>query len=548
MQQHGRGLVTSHFRRTSVDQLASAEGDMHPHVMIIEDSYPTKGPTPATTIVGEMKSSQSLGLVQDLPQTKLNLTPPTFAVRNTMGREKEQASKNPDRPAPDVALREYYDNHYHQLFSIIPEKVHNEKVQQEKLKEVNARLNFEGCSGRNLQIQETSQYSESRTPNKKGDLRRRLKPRRSRSVSRSSHRKAATRVRVHEERSRSQKVKTTKGDIGSQSRENRSQASKRKIYLNHGHARKQIPSPLESATSNSQKRAECQTTVWLDDLPPESIDSYDDLKKAFLANYLQQKKCIKDPVEIHHIKQREGESTEDFVQRFKAESSHVKGAPKCMRIFGFMHEITNPELIKCLHNNIAKSVDEMMRITTVFLRGEMAASNQARKKAPLIWKQQEVGRKQNFNRREISEISRDQRGDPWQRVARQKVTQSFSPSLEISFLPLRDEDGTEGYMIIEAEIGGHFIHRIYVDRGSASEILYEHCFNRLRPEVKIQMIPATAPLIGFSGEIIWPMGKILLPVKIGDAEHFTFTMMNFVVVRSPSPYNEIIGRPGVRKI
>ncbi|GJV61277.1 hypothetical protein Tco_1467377 [Tanacetum coccineum] len=33
--------------------------------------------------------------------------------------------------------------------------------------------------------------------------------------------------------------------------------------------------------------------VWFDDLPQESIDSYDDLKNAFLENYLQQKKCIK---------------------------------------------------------------------------------------------------------------------------------------------------------------------------------------------------------------------------------------------------------------
>ncbi|GJW81436.1 reverse transcriptase domain-containing protein [Tanacetum coccineum] len=62
------------------------------------------------------------------------------------------------------------------------------------------------------------------------------------------------------------------------------------------------------------------------------------------------------------------------------------------------------------------------------------------------------------------------------------------------------------------------------------------------------MIPATAPLIGVSGEIIWLIGQILLLVKIGDAEHFTSTWMNFVVVRSPSPYNGIIGRPGVKKI
>ncbi|GKG27992.1 reverse transcriptase domain-containing protein, partial [Tanacetum coccineum] len=54
--------------------------------------------------------------------------------------------------------------------------------------------------------------------------------------------------------------------------------------------------------------------VWFDDLPQESIDSYDDLKKAFLENYLQQKKCIKDQIEIHNIKQRDGESIEEFVR------------------------------------------------------------------------------------------------------------------------------------------------------------------------------------------------------------------------------------------
>nr|GEW23340.1 reverse transcriptase domain-containing protein [Tanacetum cinerariifolium] len=125
--------------------------------------------------------------------------------------------------------------------------------------------------------------------------------------------------------------------------------------------------------------------------------------------------------------------------------------------------------------------------------------------------------------------------------------QSFSPDLEISYPPLGDEDGAKGPMIIEAEIGGHFIHHIYVDRGSASEILYEHCFNRLCPKVKNQMVSATAPLIGFSREIIWPMGQMSLQVKIGDGKHSTSTWMNFVVVRSPSPYNVIIGRPGVRK-
>ncbi|GKB61755.1 hypothetical protein Tco_0917941, partial [Tanacetum coccineum] len=82
----------------------------------------------------------------------------------------------------------------------------------------------------------------------------------------------------------------------------------------------------------------------------------------------------------------------------------------------------------------------------------------------------------------------------------------------------------EGPMIIEAEIEGHYMHRMHVDGGLASEILYEHCFSRLRPEIKIQLIPTTTPLIRFSGEIIWPIGQIQLL------------------------YNGIIGRPGVRKL
>ncbi|GJW97107.1 reverse transcriptase domain-containing protein [Tanacetum coccineum] len=330
--------------------------------------------------------------------------------------------------------------------------------------------------------------------------------------------------------------------------------------------------------------------VWFDDLPPESKASYDDLKEAFLANYLQQKKCIKDPVEIHHIKQREGESTEDFVRRFKIESKDVKGVPKVMRISGFMHGITNPELIKRLHDKISKSVDEMMKITTAFLRGEVTAGNQERKKAFPPWKQQDAGHRQNFkkggfknhqrpkrrqdmftflsktpkeilalekgkfkalppmmtpvkkqnsnkfcefHKEEIKQNSgKDQqkvnkKGEasgknkslailmiqPWQRMARQIITQSFSPHSEISFPPIDEEESVEGPMIIEAEVGGHFIHRMYVDGGPASEILYEHCFNKLLPEVKSKMVPATAPL-----------------------------------TRSASPYNGIIGRPGIRKI
>ncbi|GKF94992.1 reverse transcriptase domain-containing protein [Tanacetum coccineum] len=89
---------------------------------------------------------------------------------------------------------------------------------------------------------------------------------------------------------------------------------------------------------------------------------------------------------------------------------------------------------------------------------------------------------------------------------------------------------------------------MYIDGGASADILYEHCFQKLRPEVKSQLNPATTSLTGFTGEKIWPMGQLRLPVIVGNKEHSTIAWMNFMVIRSPSPYNGIIGRPGISAI
>ncbi|GKF01601.1 hypothetical protein Tco_0028524 [Tanacetum coccineum] len=87
------------------------------------------------------------------------------------------------------------------------------------------------------------------------------------------------------------------------------------------------------------------------------------------------KKYVKDPVEIHNIKQRDGETIEDFIERFKVETRRIKGAPECIRISGFMHGVNNPELTKRLNEQVPKTMEEMMTITTAFIRGEAAAAS-----------------------------------------------------------------------------------------------------------------------------------------------------------------------------
>nr|GEX09044.1 reverse transcriptase domain-containing protein [Tanacetum cinerariifolium] len=93
------------------------------------------------------------------------------------------------------------------------------------------------------------------------------------------------------------------------------------------------------------------------------------------------KKYVKDPVEIHNIKQRDGETIEEFMERFKIETEHIEGAPKCMRISRFMHGVNNPELTKRLNEHVPKTVEEMMTATTAFIRGEtiVPSKNKLRK-------------------------------------------------------------------------------------------------------------------------------------------------------------------------
>ncbi|GJY82825.1 reverse transcriptase domain-containing protein [Tanacetum coccineum] len=149
--------------------------------------------------------------------------------------------------------------------------------------------------------------------------------------------------------------------------------------------------------------------VWFDELPPESIDGYKGLKAAFQAYFMQQKKYVKDPVEIHNIKQRDGETIEDFMERFKVETRRMKGAPECMRISGFMQGVNNLELTKRLNEHVPKTMEEMMTVTTAFIRGEAAAAS--KKKGHLLWKSQDQSKRNASERKfDFRGQSREGRG------------------------------------------------------------------------------------------------------------------------------------------
>ncbi|GKE02534.1 hypothetical protein Tco_1390517 [Tanacetum coccineum] len=419
---------------------------------------------------------------------------PTSALRNTGGRNGPQGL---EEPMSDEVLREVCDKNYHQLLSLIAEKMQKEKEQKDKLNVVKARLIYGEESGIKVRSREESHYSESKTPTARTEPKRRHGDRYSRSPS--PHASVFKRLKKYKSpspRPRPRKEGGVFNRLGrkepatsarSDSRQRSPQAKRTEVEARRRQQR-QTPSRATSQYSESEdvkvgslanlsKKAGKSIHCCEDDLyqpwtckernpftprirhfsllrtrMPSHVKTYDGsgdredhlklfqsaaktegvgqmptwvtyLRINFLENYLQQTKHIKDPVEIHHIKQRDGESTEDFMERYKAEVLDVEG-------------------------EVADSV-------------------------PVEGKASSTGNVEGWaNRlsRKASKINKDRN------VAMPKIPRASLRRWQCLFPTLSEETGRRPVIIEQSNMVRALVHRAYIDGGASSDVLYAHCF------------------------------------------------------------------------
>ncbi|GJX59069.1 hypothetical protein Tco_0290459 [Tanacetum coccineum] len=138
-----------------------------------------------------------------------------------------------------------------------------------------------------------------------------------------------------------------------------------------------------------------------------------------------------------------------------------------------------------------------------------------------------------------------------QKEARTRNNISKSPTFkgrEIKFPLVTKDSNSSAPVIIKAKIFEREVGRVHMNSGNLCEVIYEHCFLKLKPSIQAFKVDSQVPLVGFSREKSWAIGEVLLKITIGNALLTRSENLNFIIVRSNSVHYMLLGRTTMQKI
>ncbi|KAL0300936.1 UNVERIFIED_CONTAM: hypothetical protein Sradi_6370400 [Sesamum radiatum] len=108
--------------------------------------------------------------------------------------------------------------------------------------------------------------------------------------------------------------------------------------------------------------------------------------------------------------------------------------------------------------------------------------------------------------------------------------------------PMRNQNNDA--LVISATLANFLVKKVLVDSGSSADIMFYDAYVQLGID-NAQLRNVSTPLTGFSGELIEPLGEVMLPLSLGSLPKRSTKMVKFLVIKAPSAYNIILGRPSL---
>ncbi|GKD05519.1 reverse transcriptase domain-containing protein [Tanacetum coccineum] len=131
-------------------------------------------------------------------------------------------------------------------------------------------------------------------------------------------------------------------------------------------------------------------------------------------------------------------------------------------------------------------------------------------------------------------------------AAKDTISESMAYKEWITFPPVTRVSSP--LVIIKAVVFRRKLGRVYMDSESTCEVIYEHCFEKLNPTIKATRVNTKTPLVGFLGKRSWSIGEVSLKITIGEHPLSRTETLNFVIVKSDSPHNMLLGRTTMQKM
>ncbi|GKB30739.1 reverse transcriptase domain-containing protein [Tanacetum coccineum] len=260
------------------------------------------------------------------------------------------------------------------------------------------------------------------------------------------------------------------------------------------------------------------------------------------SHFSQQKKFTKTHLVVHNIKQREGESTRAFATRYTDDTLQILGLHEDQHISGFVHGLRTQNFVEFLSTDLPPTYKGLIEKTYTLIEvreiEEAVKSRQLshlvngikKEKAKASDTQQGEGKKDKGIVPDKALILIISRGEHYTRS-----NTSEEPTFEcreITFPPVTGNNNSSALVIIKARIFRRQVNRVYMDNESSCEVIYEHCFLKLKPSIRASRVDSKVSLIRLSGEHSWPIREVHLEITICNAPFSRMDTLNFVIYES----------------
>ncbi|KAM6551302.1 hypothetical protein CsatB_001110 [Cannabis sativa] len=96
-------------------------------------------------------------------------------------------------------------------------------------------------------------------------------------------------------------------------------------------------------------------------------------------------------------------------------------------------------------------------------------------------------------------------------------------------------------LVVKVQIANKMVARTMIDNGASFNILFKTTYEKMGLQLK-DLTPCLLAIYSFSGQGVAPLGRIRLPLTVGQAPTSMTVMAQFLVLDVPSAFNVMLGR------